>query len=71
VTFGARLTIAIVLIVVAIAALAIPLTLELDGGAPQWLHWISWIGGGLFAAGIGNLVNAFRLRNVPRVDRQE
>lgn len=70
-TFGARLAIAIILIVVGVVALTVPLTLELDGGAPQWLHWISWIGGGLFAAGIGNLVNALRLRNVPRVDRQE
>lgn len=70
-TFGARLALAIVLIVVGVVALTVPLALELDGGAPQWLHWISWIGGGLFAAGIGNLVNAFRLRNVPRVDRQE
>ncbi|MCS5722163.1 hypothetical protein N1028_07525 [Herbiconiux sp. CPCC 203407] len=70
-TFGARLAIAITFIVVGVAALTIILTLEIDGGAPQWLHWISWIGGGLFAAGIGNLVNAFRLRNVPRVDRQE
>ena len=64
-TFGARLGLAIALIVVGIAALVIILTLEIDGGAPSWLHWFSWIGGGLFAAGVGTLANTIRTRKSP------
>jgi drug/metabolite transporter (DMT)-like permease len=68
VTFGARLTLAIVLLAVGVAAIIILLTLEIDGDAPSWLHWISWIGGGIFAAGLANLINAFRFRHLPTVD---
>ena len=64
-TFGARLAISIALIVVGIAALVVILTLQLDNDAPSWLHWFTWLGGGLFAAGVGTLSNAIRTRKSP------
>ncbi|MFB2584657.1 hypothetical protein [Herbiconiux liukaitaii] len=66
-TFGARLAISIALIVVGLAALVIILTLEIDGGAPTWLHWLTFIGGAFFAAGIGTLANAIRTRKSSRL----
>jgi hypothetical protein len=56
------------MLVIGLAAIVVILVLEIDG-APSWLHWITWIGGGLFAAGIANLANAIRSRNVPKAGK--
>ena len=60
-SFGARIAIAVILLVIGVASIAVTVTLELTG-APPWLHFVSWIGGGLSAAGIGSLANAIRWR---------
>ncbi|MDO9395556.1 MAG: hypothetical protein Q7T71_03315 [Herbiconiux sp.] len=63
-TFGARLALAIVLLLIGLAVIALTLTLEIMG-APPWLHLVSWIGGGLTAFGLLTLVNTLRSRTLP------
>jgi hypothetical protein len=59
VSFSARLTLSIVLALVGVAILVIVLILQLDGG-PSWLHFLTWVGGALFAFGVGSIISTVR-----------
>ncbi|WP_378147756.1 hypothetical protein ACFJGV_06550 [Cnuibacter sp. UC19_7] len=61
-SFAARLTLSIVIIVISLAMSAVVIISVLDNG-PGWLHFLTYIAGGLLAFGIGSLASTLRSRH--------
>jgi len=61
----AQRLVAALLLVIGIAIIVVTFTVDLNGG-PSWLHFITWIGGGLTAYGLVSLLTAGRGANRTR-----
>lgn len=69
-SFAARLTLSIVIIVISLAMSAVVIISVLDDG-PAWLHVLTYIAGGLLAFGIGSLASTIRSRHAADVEDTE